>query len=47
VTQLKFVKEINGKEIVVEETNKNHFIILEREGFEKAKETKKTKLDKE
>lgn len=40
---MKFSKEVDGKQIIIEETNKNFFNLLEREGF---KEVKKTKLDK-
>ena len=35
---MRYVKEVNGKEIVVIETNKNFFNLLEREGFKPKKE---------
>jgi ribosomal protein S18 acetylase RimI-like enzyme len=41
---MKFVKEVDGVKIIVEETNKNLFNLFEREGFKEVKE--KPKLDK-
>lgn len=35
---MKFTKEVNGKEIVVDEPNKNLFNLYEREGFKEVKE---------
>lgn len=43
---MKYIKEVDGKEIIVEDLNPNHAIIYEREGFKPVKE-KKPKLDKE
>lgn len=38
---MKFVKTVNGKKIVIEDDNKNHFSMYIREGFKEEK--KKTK----
>ena len=37
---MKFIKEVNGKEITLEETNVNHYSILERLGFKEVKPPK-------
>lgn len=43
---MKYIKVVDGKEVTIEDTNKNHAVIYEREGFKPVKE-KRTKLDKE
>ena len=35
---MKFVKEINGEKVFLEETNKNLFSLLERNGFTEAED---------
>lgn len=34
---MRFVKTVNGKEIVIEDNNKNHFSMYKREGFKEEK----------
>lgn len=40
---MKFVKEINDKEVVIECDNENLYSIYEREGFKPVKEKKEAK----
>jgi hypothetical protein len=41
---MKFKKEINGKEVVIDVVNENTFNIYEREGFKKVEETEEVKV---
>lgn len=44
---MKFVKEVDGKEIAIELTDKNTFVLAERNGFKPVEKAEKHKKDKE
>ncbi len=44
---MKFVKEVDGKEVFMELIDKNTFVLAEREGFKPVEKAKKHNKDKE